>query len=121
MGLELLVLGEGADPFCVSFNAARECARYGRLAAKWEFAIGLYPNRDDLVIAVREDELGPLETRQIYSYAAGIMQSGDVTFSFTYETFVFGINLSRPTAQEYIEQFNALNNFELESRWKLFS
>ena len=120
MGLELLITSNDVDAYAGQFDPARNCARYGRLADKWDFAMGVYPDAEALVIDVRVDEIGPLETRQIFQYGAGVMESGDVIFSFMYGTFCFAVNLSRLPILEYILGFNARNTFALDSRWKLF-
>jgi len=73
-----------------------------------------------LLISKRVDEIGPLETRQLYEYGLGVMESGDVMFQFIYGTTVFAINLSRPPATEYIVGFNLINSFALRSRWNEF-
>ena len=121
IGLELAILSPEVDPYAEVFNAARVCARRGRQAEKWDFALGLYPNRGDLLTATRVDEYGPLETRQIYQYGLGFMPSGDLMFSFIYATSVFAVNLSRPPTLEYIMGFNDCNEFSLDTRWNLFA
>lgn len=45
MGLELLVLSENVDPYHANFDSARQCARYGRFADRWDFSMGVYPDR----------------------------------------------------------------------------
>jgi hypothetical protein len=120
MGLELFAMAESVTPYESRFNAARECARFGTAADHWDFAIGLYPDRDDLLTAARVDEYGPLETRQMYQYGLGVMASGDVLFNFVYATSVFAVNLSRTSALEYIMGFNDRNSFTLDSRWNVF-
>lgn len=120
IGLELLTLSPDVDPYHRKFDSARSCARFGRMAHKWDFAMGVYPDRESLLTAIRVDEIGPLETRQIYQYGLGIMPSGNVVFYFMYGQFVFAVNLSRPPCLEYIMGFNNLNAFRVESRWKLF-
>lgn len=119
MGLELLVIAE-FNPFDSRFDYARACARFGSRATAWDFAMCLYPDREDLVCGIRVDDLGELETRQIYSYSLGQLQSGDVCFFFMYRTMMFAVNLSRPPALEYIMGFNERNPMTMESRWKLF-
>lgn len=119
MGLELLVVA-GFNPFATCFDSARACARFGQRAKAWDFAMCLYPEREDLVCGVRVDELGELETRQVYSYSLGQLKSGDVCFFFMYETAMFAVNLSRPPVLEYIMGFNERNPMTMESRWKLF-
>jgi len=56
----------------------------------------------------------------VYEFQLGGLHSGDVIFQFMYSTMLFGVNLSRPPALEYIMGFNERNSFALESRWKLF-
>jgi hypothetical protein len=119
IGLELLVLSRDVNPYAANFDAARLCARRGRNAKFWDFAYGLYPNRNDLVTSTRSDEIGPLETRQIYQWDMGVMESGDVMFSFIYETMIFAVNLSKPSALEYILGFNLRNVYSVHSRWSL--
>jgi hypothetical protein len=120
VGLELLAIADIVTPHEPQFDAARRCARFGTSSDEWDFGIGLYPVRDDLVTAARVDQYGPLETRQIYQYGLGVMASGDVMFSFIYATSVFAINLSRPPCLEYIMGFNDCNSFTIESRWTAF-
>ena len=117
IGLEISVLSREVNPYTPNFDAARLCARRGCKAKEWDFAFGLYPNRDDLVTFTRSDEIGPLETRQIYQWEMGVMESGDVMFNFIYETMIFAVNLSRPPACEYILGFNLRNDFSIHSRW----
>lgn len=121
MGLELLLPSGEVDPYAQQFNASRKCARFGDLSQHWDFAMGVYPDRQALVISHRVDQFGPLETRQIYSYGAGVMDSGDVMFTFMFDVFYFAVNLSRPSALEYIIGFNKRNSFSLKSRWNLFA
>jgi len=113
MGLELLLFAEAEDPYARQFDAARNCAREGRSAKDWEVAYGLYPKRGDLVTNRREDEIGPLETRQIYQYEMGAMPSGDRILMFLFINHCFACNLSRPALDEYLAGFNAINQFEL--------
>jgi len=120
MGLGLLANGGEIDIFDSSYDAARECARFGRDADKWEFGMGIYPRREDLVKAVQHDKIGPLETRQIYQYEIGVMDSGDVMFSFLFATMAFVVNLSSFSSENYILGFNQMNEFKIESRWDLF-
>lgn len=120
VGLELLALSDDVDPFSSMFDGARECARRGHRAGGWDFALGIYPKRSDLIISKRTDDFGPLETRQIYQWGLGVMESGDVMFNFIFETMMFAANLSRPPSLEYILGFNKLNPFCIESRWSAF-
>jgi hypothetical protein len=87
------------------------------IGAEWDVAYGLYPHREHIRLSTRMDECGPLETRQIYSYGLGFMQSGDIMFNFNFVNHVFACNLSRPPAVEYVLGFNTLNPFTLRSRW----
>lgn len=114
MGLELLLLGDGPNPYESRFNASRSFARFALPGSAWQISCGLYPRKQDLLIAEREDEIGSIITHQIYQYSIGIMQSGDVIFCFVYRTHVFGVNLIQPSIQEYVEGFNPLNEFRLE-------
>ena len=120
MGLGLLAIEDDNVPYDPAFNAARCCARFGQDAENWDFALGLYPDRKELTTFIRYDQIGPLETRQIYQYGIGVMASGDMMFSFVFATSVFAINLSRQSALEYILGFNNGNSFNLTSRWQLF-
>lgn len=120
MGLGLLVLAKDTNPYSLEFDGARNCARLGRNASTWDFALGVYPNRSDLITDSRRDDVGEIETRQIYQYEMGVMESGDVIFSFVFGVCVFAINLSRPTLTEYILRFNDLNGFKLKSRFQAF-
>jgi hypothetical protein len=120
MGIGLLVVSPDIDPYSTTFDKARNCARLGTLAKDWDFALGIYPRREDLVKLVRIDLLGQLETREIYQYSMGVMQSGDVVFCFRYATSCFAINLSRPSIFEYLLEFNKINSFPLQSRFQAF-
>jgi len=119
VGLGLLALADTVDPYAATFDAARSCARFSRKVANWDFALGLYPNRSKLTTLIRSDHLGPLETRQIYQYELGIVNSGDVILNFVFATNVFAVNLSRPPILEYVIEFNRFNSFSLKSRWQL--
>lgn len=114
MGLELLV-PTSLDVRAPSFDRAREYARFGRCARKWEVAYGLYPNRKKLVLNSREDELGPLETRQLYQYELGQMEDGRIIFFFEYITHVFAVCLTEDRLGPYLEGFNHMNHFILRS------
>lgn len=82
--------------------------------------MGINPSKDSIVESTRVDDIGPLETRQIYQYGLGGMPNGDVIFVFVYATMVFSVNLSRRTTLEYILSFNDSNSFVMNSRWNLF-
>lgn len=116
IGIELLSMSDDVDVFAPEFNAARNCARYGTQVDCWNVGYGLYPNRKDLVVATREDEIGSLETRQVYEYSLGAMPSGDVTFFFSYFTHCFSCNLSAPALDEYLFMFNQINEFSMHGR-----
>lgn len=120
MGLGILATADAERVFDPVHSAARECARYGKNADKWDFAMGLWPERESLVKSVRYDEIGSLETRQIYQHEMGIMDSGDVIFCFVFSTMVFAVNLSKYSSLEYINSFNQMNEFEIQSRWELY-
>jgi len=120
VGLELFTMSDAVTPHEPQFDEARRCARFGTRSHEWDFAIGLYPDREDLVIGMRVDRYGPLETRQVYQYSLGVMASGDVMFGFMYATSVFAVNLSRPPSLEYIMGFNDCNSFTISSRWNVF-
>lgn len=113
MGLELLLLDDQLDPYNSQFNSARKFARSPVIGSSWQMAYGIYPNQEDLVISQREDEISPLVTHQLYQYQIGIMQSGDVIFSFMYAVHIFVCNLMRPSIVEYTDGFNRLNSFAL--------
>jgi hypothetical protein len=113
MGLELLALTDNVDPYSAMFDKARLCSRYGNGAISWEVAYGLYPRPEDLVKSKRCDEIGPLETRQIYQYEMGFMQNGDCQICFVFINHCFACNLSNPSIQEYIRQFNRINEFQM--------
>ncbi len=117
VGLELLLGGEGGDPYSPPYDIARRCARYGDRASEWDVAWGIYPRRDDLLVSTRVDELGPLHTHQFYQYEMGVMPSGDVVLCFVLSQSVFACNLTRPPITEYLLAFNTRNEFSLESRW----
>lgn len=117
VGLEVLSLVEDGDPYSPVFDAARRCARYGEGSNDWDMAWGIYPRRKDLYISPRYDELGRLDTHQIYQYGLGRMANGDVILSFVFVQSVFACNLSRPPIMEYLLGFNAINSFPLYSRW----
>jgi hypothetical protein len=118
VGLEALVSTQRMDGLQPRFDAARECARYGRRAGEWDYAFGVHPHRSHLLLSSRVDGDEVYETHQIYEYSVGIMQSGHVSFCFVHRTSVFAVNLSAPTCTEYISGFNALNSFKLVSRWQ---
>jgi hypothetical protein len=117
MGIELLstTVTEVRSP---RFDNARQYARFGRSKQKWEIAYGLYPDRRDLLISTREDDLGPLETRQIYRFGMGEMADGRIIFSFMFITHVFAICLSDERLGSYTEEFNRMNGFSLVSNLK---
>jgi hypothetical protein len=112
-----VALSDEEDPYSSHYDDARRCARYGDGASEWDVGYGVYPRRRDLVLARRYDEIGPLETRQIYQYEMGIMGSGDRILCFGFMTHVYACNLSRPFLLEYLLGFNARNEFVLQSRW----
>lgn len=116
IGLEI-VLAQQVDVYDKGYDLARRCARYGERVHEWDVAYGIYPRRKDLLVARRWDGLGPINTHQIYQFEAGVMDSGDVMFTFIYATSIMAVNLTRPPATEYILGFNALNSFTLRSRW----
>ena len=113
MGLELLVLTDTLDVYSSTFDEARRCARFGENAISWEVAYGRYPRKEELVKSQRFDALGPLETRQIYQYEIGCMPNGDCHISFVYITHCYACNLSNPSIQEYVSQFNMMNEFQM--------
>jgi hypothetical protein len=113
MGLELLAVIDAVDPYSTGFDKARLCSRYGNDGASWEVAYGLYPRRRDLVKSKRLDEVGPLETRQIYQWEMGFMPNGDCQIFFAYINHCFACNLSNPSIQAYVTQFNIVNEFQM--------
>ncbi|MBI4962570.1 MAG: hypothetical protein HY913_04775 [Desulfomonile tiedjei] len=118
IGLELLLLSERVDPYSTKFDLARRCSRFGYRAQEWDVAYGIYPHRDHLKVSTRMDELGELETHQIYQYEMGVMPCGDVVLSFAFTQHVFACNISRPSLNEYLTEFNANNAFTLHNRWR---
>lgn len=116
MGLELM-LYQGVDVTDRRFDLARRCARYGELARDWDVSYGIYPDRDALFVSRRWDEIGALDTHQIYQWEMGIMEGGDIVLNFVYANHVFACNLSRPPNTEYLLGFNMRNSFTLTSRW----
>lgn len=114
MGLELLLLADAEDPYSREFDCARAYARYGRGQGRWDLGYGHYPRRSDLVVSVRVDEIGPLETRQIYQYEMGVMSSGDKILCFAFVDHCFACNLSQPSLAEYLQGFNLRNEFRME-------
>jgi hypothetical protein len=117
MGLELLVGGGAVDPFASAFDAARDCARTGRGVRNWDVASGISPDRGALYISSREDEFGQLDTHQLYQYEIGVMHNGDAVLNFIFGTHVFACNLTQPSLAEYLIGFNAMNSFQLRSRF----
>ncbi len=117
MGIELLATST-TDVRSSCFDSARQYARFGRCKQKWEVAYGLYPDRKDLLVEKREDEIGPLETRQIYRYEMGGMADGRIIFCFMFINHVFAICLSDDRLGSYTEQFNRMNGFSLVSNLK---
>lgn len=117
IGLESLLLSDEFDPYTKVFDNSRLCARYGEGAGRWDVAYGIYPSRRDLILSTRIDRYGPLETRQLYQYEIGVLESGDCILSFVYVDHVFACNLSRPYLTEYLMFFNANNSFSLRRRW----
>jgi len=113
VGLELLVLAETEDPYSTKYDKARSYCRYGNSAVSWQVAYGTYPKREDLVVAKHCDEIGPLETRQIYEYSIGCTQEEDRVIFFAFINHCFACNLSNPTIGKYLEQFNKMNKFEM--------
>jgi hypothetical protein len=113
IGLELLLFTESDDPYDGQYDRARQCSRYGDGCSDWQVGYAQYPNHSKLVTAKCENELGPLETRQIYQYEIGMMPNGDRIFSFAFITHCFACNLSQPQLDEYIEGFNSLNDFRM--------
>ncbi len=114
VGLELLVHAAREDPYSAMYDKARSFARYGDNRIHWPVAYGLYPRRRDLLISQRYDELGPLQTRQIYQYSMGVMPSGDRVLSFIFINHCFACNLCEPQLLEYVMGFNALNEFSMK-------
>jgi hypothetical protein len=117
MGLELLCLAGDINPYDTAFDTARLCARFGNGAAAWDLAYGVYPRRGDLLISTRTDEIGDLETHQVYQYKIGIMAQGDVVLCFAFAQHVFACNLTRPHLDDYIVSFNSMNEFKLAGRF----
>jgi len=117
VGLELLLFSEEMDPYSKEFDLARRCSRFGIRAHEWDVASGAYPQRGHLKVSTRTDELGELETHQIYQWDMGVMASGDVVLSFAFTQHVFACNITRPPLDEYLLGFNARNVFTLHSRW----
>ena len=78
MGLEILLTSDGHDSYDSRFDSAREFARWPSVGATWSMAYGVYPRPEDLIVAERQDEFGPLLTHQLYQYEIGAMKSGDI-------------------------------------------
>lgn len=117
MGIELLAMTT-TDVRSPRFDLARHYARFGRRKHKWEVAYGLYPDRQYLLVSSREDEIGPLETRQIYRYEMGEMADGRIIFCFMFINHVFAICLSEERLGSYTKEFNRTNDFALVSNLK---
>jgi hypothetical protein len=115
VGLELLALSDTNDINDHQFDPARRHARFGEPSLDWEVAYGIYPRRRDLIISTREDEIGPIEERQLYSYELGVMEDGRIIFAFMYITHLFAICLTSDRLGNYIAAFNAGNEFHLQS------
>ena len=113
VGLELLVLADSENPYDGHYDPARKCARFGRGQQDWHVGYAQYPHRSDLLIATREDEFGPLQTRQIYQYEIGAMPNGDRVLCFIFITHCFACNLSQPYLEEYVDGFNRINDFRM--------
>lgn len=113
IGLELLLTTDDYNPYDSQFDKARKFARSPAKGAEWQLAYGLYPSPDDLIISWREDEISPLITHQLYQYEMGLMQNGDLIFSFMYATHYYACNLIRPIISEYKDEFNTINNFKI--------
>jgi hypothetical protein len=113
MGLELMVLNNKIDPYQQQFDAARKFARAPDLNASWQYALGHYPRRNDLIFSqtVRNGEI--FNDEQLYQYSAGIMSTGELGFNFLYRDHYFAINLNTPECDEYARQFNLMNEFQV--------
>lgn len=112
MGLELLLYSD-INPYSVQFNKSRRFSRFADPGVGWQLAYGQYPNRDDLVVSVREDEISPLITYQVYEYSLGKLINGDICLCFMYRTHMFACNLCKPSIDEYVTDFNSNNTFRL--------
>jgi hypothetical protein len=113
IGLETLVQNSDLDMYSNVFDKARRCARFGEGAISWEVAYGQYPKVEDLIKSTRIDEIGLLETRQLYQCEMGCMANGDYQICFIYCTHCYACNLSGPSMQEYVRQFNLINDFKM--------
>ena len=114
MGLELLLSSGDIDPYSAAFDTARKFSRYAPKGSQWDLGYALYPDKDDLVIATREDEISPLITQTLYQYSIGQMLSGDIGICFVYRTHVFAANLARSSLREYVSAFNTMNHFQMK-------
>ena len=117
VGIELLLFTANCTPFSREFDPARRCARFGDRVQEWDVAYGVYPHREHLKVSTRADELGELETHQIYQYEMGRMANGDVILSFVFTQHAFACNLSHASLDNYLSEFNAHNTFLLYSRF----
>jgi hypothetical protein len=114
MGLELLLWSDNTDPYTFGFDAARKFSRYAPKGVRWDLGYALYPDKEDLVIATRNDETGPLSTQTLYQYSIGQLLSGDMAICFMYRTHIFAVNLSHSSLIEYVAAFNRMNHFQMK-------
>jgi hypothetical protein len=113
MGLELMILSDEIDPYEPQFDAARRFARAPSVAATWQYALGRYPRREDLIHHQTERDGETWIKEQLYQYSAGIMPSGEIGFAFLYRDHYFATNLNSPECEQYARQFDFLNEFRL--------
>lgn len=114
IGLEALANESKVDVYSSVFDKARNFARFAKQNMIWDVGYAIYPNRDDLIISERSDEIGPLVKHQLYQYEIGQMFSGDFILSFVYRTHIFACNLTSPDLSEYVRSFNLINDIKLK-------
>lgn len=113
MGLELMLLTDEIDPYAPQFDAARRFARAPDRKGTWQYALGRYPRRDDLINHETERDGETWINEQLYQYSIGVMPTGETGFAFLYRDHYFATNLNSSECEHYARQFNLLNEFQV--------